>query len=114
MSFKQENKIIVFEEIRDIHRLVIFIYRCLKYKIYFLRVNKSNQNKQWFKKYLQKRFIEKIKFNLEELIFSSFYPDKAIKNINIIYKNITNNSLVIKRIIALLDNTNIELVYKKI
>ncbi len=113
MARKKQNKVVIFEEIKNTNYWIIFVYRILGYEIYFLRSNRLITNRKWFKKCLQKKFIERIEIGLQNIPFSGFYSDKAYDNVELVYRHISDNSLIIKKVISLFRNKNIELGYKK-
>ena len=92
------SKIIVFEEIYNLHKWIIKYYSLKGYKIYFLRISIFSKNSDWVKVFLEKGIIEKL--NLDYFIKGSFDTclyENAFDNIETFYKGYSKdlaNSMV--------------------
>ena len=110
----KNNKFILFEEIKSIHRWAIPFYLLFEYKVYYVRLHMKCANKNWVNTLKQQNKIYEIdndKFWSSDY-FNGYNYDLAFDNMDHFFVEF-QNSRVIKYLKKIIKNDAVELIFKK-
>ena len=107
------KKIIIFEEIFPIHKLLIYSYILRGYAVYFIRLDRRSKEKKWVDNLIYKKVLKKIHFENSLSNQDGVYEDMAFDNIKFFSKDFADKILV-ERIVRLYKNEKIINLFHKL
>lgn len=107
------GKIIIFEELRPIHKWIVWWYLFFKKEVYVLRIGQSVMKSPWMKWAFARGKLKKIDYPFDKRNgFSGTYYDMAFDNLDCFYWHIQTNKIIIK-IKELYGSEDVGLAFKK-
>jgi len=107
------KKIVVLENVKSCHRIWIFLWRILGYRLYYLHALLGVSQKSWFQKLTKEKKLEKLFLRTPLYIELNPAADRAFSLVESLYDIFFQNSIISRQVERLFESADIHLAFKK-